>query len=291
MSTDTAHGVFVGLATLDVVSRVAEPPERNSKVTAAWQQLAAGGPAAGAAVVFAALGGRAQLVTRVGEGAAAEVVRADLASLGVEVIDLAKAGYTPPVSSVTVDASTGDRQVVGRDALQPAQPLPRLPVEVEKAIVAADVVLLDGHQPDLARLAVAARAGERLVLDAGRHKPVFADVLASCTDVIASRDFAMRGYDDPLEALVAAGVPMAAVSAGGGALRWRHGSRSGELTPPIVDVVDTLGAGDTLHGAYAYAVTHGVDTESALAMAMEIASMSCTEKGTRSWLRRLAHRG
>lgn len=291
MSRDTPHGVFVGLATLDVISRVATPPGRNGKVTAQWQQLAAGGPAAGAAVAFAALGGEAQLLTRVGQGAAADVVRADLDSLGVEVIDLAEAGYTPSVSSVTVDASTGERQVVGRDAVQPAQPMTRIPLEARTAIATADVVLLDGHLPDLTRLAAVARAGGRLILDAGRYKPVFADVLTYCTDVIASSDFTFPDYDDPLEALTAHGVSMAAASGGAGALRWRHGSRSGELMPPIVDVVDTLGAGDTLHGAYAHLVAQGAAPEAALARAMEIASLSCTERGTRSWLRHLARAG
>lgn len=291
MSTATPHGVFVGLATLDVISRVATPPGRNAKVTAQWQQLAAGGPAAGAAVVFAALGGEAQLLTRIGEGAAAQVVRADLDSLGVDVIDFAEAGDTASVSAVTVDASTGERQVVGRDAAHPAQPLTRIPLDARTAIATADVVLLDGHLPDLTRLAAAARAGERLILDAGRYKPVFADMLASCTDVIASSDFRIPGYDDPLEALSALGVPMAAVSAGAGALRWRHGSRSGELRPPVFEVVDTLGAGDTLHGAYAHAIAQGAAPEAALARAMEIASLSCTENGTRSWLRHLARSG
>ena len=42
-------GVFVGLATLDVIHRVAKAPAVNEKITSAAQFVAAGGPAANAA--------------------------------------------------------------------------------------------------------------------------------------------------------------------------------------------------------------------------------------------------
>ena len=57
----TPTGVFVGLATLDVIHRITAPPAVNEKITARQQFVAAGGPATNAAVTFAALGGRADL--------------------------------------------------------------------------------------------------------------------------------------------------------------------------------------------------------------------------------------
>ncbi|MDT5198079.1 MAG: hypothetical protein QOH20_4833 [Mycobacterium sp.] len=56
-------GVFVGLATLDVIHRIAKAPDANQKITSTAQFVAAGGPAANAAVTFAGLGGAAILVT------------------------------------------------------------------------------------------------------------------------------------------------------------------------------------------------------------------------------------
>ena len=72
-------GVFVGLATLDVIHRISGPPDVNEKVTATEQFVAAGGPAANAAVTFAALGGDAILVTALGDGPVADLIRSDLA--------------------------------------------------------------------------------------------------------------------------------------------------------------------------------------------------------------------
>ena len=62
----SARGCFVGLATLDLVHRVAAPVGANEKVTALRQDVVAGGPAANAAATFAALGGRARLITALG---------------------------------------------------------------------------------------------------------------------------------------------------------------------------------------------------------------------------------
>ncbi len=61
---------FAGLTTLDVVHRAAAPPGRDRKITASRQDVAAGGPAANAAVTVAALGALAFPLVR-GRGAGA----------------------------------------------------------------------------------------------------------------------------------------------------------------------------------------------------------------------------
>ncbi len=80
-------GVFVGLATLDVIHRVSSPPASNQKITSNAQFVAAGGPAANAAVTFAALGGTAVLVTALGDDPVAALIKAELAECDVRVID------------------------------------------------------------------------------------------------------------------------------------------------------------------------------------------------------------
>lgn len=284
------RGLFAGLATLDVVSHVERAPAADEKVTATWQLLAGGGPALNAAVVFAALGGEATLLTRLGAGAVADLVRADLARCGVEVLDVAGAGAAPPVSSITVEAD-GSRRVVGLDAVagEDGEPSPDLPD-------GTDVVLIDGHHPDLAAHALA--HGRRLrvprILDAGRWKPPMAELLPRCTDVVASAGFRLDGdeddVDDRLERLLGILEPgprsLAAVTAGAGVIRWRRRrdgvDESGEIAPPRVAAIDTLGAGDALHGAYAWASVAGV--ERPLATAARVASRSCETRGTRAWL-------
>jgi sugar/nucleoside kinase (ribokinase family) len=53
---------------------------------------------------------------------------------------------------------------------------------------------------------------------------------------------------------------------------------------PQVEVVDTTGAGDILHGAYCYYASQGRAFVDALTEAARIASESCRYAGTREWM-------
>ena len=216
-------GVFIGLATLDVIHRIAKAPAVNQKITSSAQFVAAGGPAANAAVTFAGLGGDAILVTALGDDPVAELIRADLAAYGVSVVDAA-AGTTRavPVSAVSVVESTGDRSVVSLDAVNSdASP----PGDLGDLVADADVVLVDGHHPLIARAAAghAAARATTLVVDAGRWKPVMSDIVPHATDMVCSNDFRMPGADDSAAtaaALVRSGVRTVVTTHGGDPVEW-----------------------------------------------------------------------
>lgn len=292
-SSRSPTGVFVGLCTLDVVHEVERLPTVNEKITALSQAAASGGPATNAAVTFAALGGRAVLVTAVGRGPLADVVRADLAQCGVGLSDVAaEHPDLLPVSSVSVLTSTGERSVVSADAtLVTGFDVP----DLARLVAAADVILADGHHPALAQAAARAVAGTDvpLLVDAGRWKPAMDPLLAQADSVVCSADFRMPGATDPessAHALIAQHVPTVAVTDGAGPVRWWSAGRSGSVRPPAVQVVDTAGAGDALHGAYAYAMAAvpSAPAERRLEFAVRVASLKCTFRGTRRWLPELA---
>ncbi|MBM9468370.1 PfkB family carbohydrate kinase [Nakamurella leprariae] len=292
MARDTPRplGVFVGLATLDIVHRVTAPPARNEKITATRQDVAAGGPAANAAVVFAALGGRARLVTALGVSPVADLIRADLVRAGVEVVDLIPDDpAAPAISAVTVVQGSGDRSVVSMDATARTVPAPADPVAL---VVPADVVLVDGHHPDLAVAAAtaAAAAGIPVVLDAGRWKPVFARLVPVADDVVCSADFRWEGrgtVDDSAAALRAqpGAERLVAVTHGSDPIMWWRGERGGEVAVPAVEAVDTLGAGDALHGAHAFFRAHPEMSDAdRLTRAARIAARRVASVGPRDWL-------
>src|SRR5205085_5300572 len=85
------------------------------------------------------------------------------------------------------------------------------------------------------------------------------------------------------------GVPWVAVTDGAAPVRWSGPGAAGAVEVPAVDVVDTTGAGDVLHGAFAYALaTAGVLDEgsflAALRRAVAVAAASCRSFGTREWM-------
>lgn len=284
--------VFAGLATLDVVQRVDHLPAANEKVTSVAESVASGGPAANAAKTFAVLGGRARLITALGAGPLASVVRSDLEAFGVEVIDVAPETFRdPPVASITVLQATGERAVV---APQPG-PLGALG-EVARWLDDAECLLVDGHHAPLA-LAAARAARDRgieVVVDAGRAKPVFAELLPLCRTAICSADFRWGGADDvagTARVLLGLGLHRVAFTAGAGPIVWwsvnPNGgeSRHGEVAPTTVRAVDTLGAGDVLHGAYCHARTRRrASFADHLDAAADLASRRTAHVGLNAWL-------
>ncbi|MGC3995719.1 MAG: PfkB family carbohydrate kinase [Propionicimonas sp.] len=302
-------GLFVGLATLDVVQQVDRLPAPNEKTIARSSWLAAGGPAAVAAITFAALGGRARLWTALGPSPAARLAASDLAGAGVEVVDVAPPGFELAVSTVLLDASTGERAVVSGSGNAPAFGKIAGP-----DLAGVDVVLVDGHHAPLARSAVLAAVeggipgqarddrvggvagGARasavggaipVVVDAGSHKPVFDDILPFATDVICSADYVHPGGLGPAE-LLALGPELVAVSHGGDPLAWWTPSSHGAITPKSVEVVDTVGAGDVLHGAYCYGLASGLPRLEALEAAVGVATERVRHLGPFAWRSSLA---
>jgi sugar/nucleoside kinase (ribokinase family) len=279
---------FVGLTTLDVVHRSPVRPGRNEKVTATRQDVAAGGPAANAAVTAATLGARSVLVSALGSGPVATAARADLEAHGVEVHDVVVPGDDLPlaVSAVLVDDGTGDRSVVSADAALASAPAPA--AGVLEALPAPDVVLLDGHHPAIARAVVERLATldprPRVVLDAGRWRPLFAELLRVADVAALSADFAVPGHDDAVAGARALGARAVVVTHGPGPVEWVDGSGSGTVDVPRVEARDTLGAGDAFHGALAAALARGAALPEASAEAARVASTRVAHVGPRAWL-------
>ncbi|RPF22618.1 pantothenate kinase [Myceligenerans xiligouense] len=276
---------FAGLATLDVIHRAARP-ERDQKVTAVRQDVSAGGPAANAAVTAAALGMRSVLVTALGTSAVGTAARADLERYGVEVHDVARPHHDLAVSAVLVDDTTGERSVVSADGALTQVPGPG-PDELA-ALPAPDVVLLDGHHPDIARSVLAhartLRPRPLIVLDAGRWRPVFADLLPDADVIACSAAFRVpEGQEGWYAGLRGATV----VTHGSAPVDWWDGDARGTIDVPAVPAVDTLGAGDAFHGALTAALARGAELPRACAEAVRVASLRVRYLGPRGWLAHL----
>jgi sugar/nucleoside kinase (ribokinase family) len=277
-----------GLATVDVVYRADRIPGPDEKVQASSVELAGGGPATNAAVTAAALGADVTLVTAVGAHPLAALIRADLAGRGVTLLDATPdAAEPPPISAVTVRADTGQRTVVSRNYGDAAVPVPD---GLDRVLADADVVLVDGHHPALAR--AAARSGRPLIVDAGSWRPVFVDVFPHAGVVACAATFrhpaAASGDDAATAAAVrACGVAHVAVTHGPDPVRWWSADRSGTLAVPPTAAVDTAGAGDAFHGALAVAVARDplvADLPAALRYAIEVAGVRVSHAGPRAWL-------
>jgi sugar/nucleoside kinase (ribokinase family) len=285
--------VCCGLVTLDVVQTLDALPGPDQKVVADGLDVRFGGPAANAAATAVALGVPTRLVTAIGAGPVADLVRAGLRAAGVEVVDLAAGtAATPPVSTVLVTRSTGERAVVSVNGTgSPDLGAAARAVLDGGALDGATAVLVDGHHLGAAvPVAAAARGrGVPVALDGGSWKPGLGDLLAHVDHAVLSADFRLPDGGDDVLAAVLAGWPVASVarSAGGGALRYveRDGAeaRVEVAAVPPGEVVDTLGAGDVLHGALAAELARGAGVADALRVGTRWATESVRHPGALGW--------
>jgi sugar/nucleoside kinase (ribokinase family) len=281
-----ADVIFVGLSTIDVIYSVDRFPKANEKVAARSQDVFVGGPATNACIACAHLGGKSALVTAVGKHPMAALLREESARYGIHLVDLnAEFAGVPAISSVTVD-SKGQRNVVSANAIR--VPTPEAVVD-HHVLDRARMVMVDGHHMQACQAwAAAARSlGKSVVFDGGSWKDGCGELLKSVTTAICSADFlppGSKGGQQVVEYLRARGVANIAITHGGEPIEFVSGMSQGTLRVPQVEVADTTGAGDVLHGAYCYFASLGHGFVEALSEAAEIAAESCRHQGTRAWM-------
>lgn len=281
-----AAGVFVGLSTIDLLHTVDAFPSPNSKAVAHAQDLFVGGPATNAAIAFSHLGGKATLAAAVGRNQLAAIIKDDLQRNSIELIDLTPdTDELPAISSVWVDRH-GRRSVVSVNtrnlATVPPGFSPELPADTR-------ILQVDGHsmQACQAWARMARSRGIPVVLDGGSWKEGTDDLLESIDMAICSADFMPPGctsHDQLIQYLQVHKVKHIAITRGGDPIRFVSGSSSGAIPVPQIEVVDTSGAGDILHGAFCFYAASGLDFVEALRQAALVASQSCRYPGTRRWM-------
>ena len=282
-----AEVIFIGLSTIDLVYEVDEFPLTNSKVTARSQDVFVGGPATNAAITCAHLGGKATLVTAVGNHVLAAAIKAEARQHSVSLIDL-NPDFTelPVISSVFVN-SAGERNVVSANAARVTVPVAKVD---EAALSRANLLLVDGHYMQACQAWASAARARRIpaVLDGGSWKEGTADLLPSIDTAICSADFLPPGSsseDDVINYLKESGVANIAITRGADPITFQSKGASGVIKVPSVEPVDTMGAGDIFHGAFCYFSSSGSGFVEALAEAANIAAESCRFRGTREWMK------
>jgi sugar/nucleoside kinase (ribokinase family) len=216
------------------------------------------------------------------------MVRRELERLGINLIDLAAGtAYETPLTTVLLDAAQATRTIVNppRSTVELNRPLEWDPAWGEVPVVA----LTDGFHLNetMSVLASCGEAGTMLVLDGGSWKPGTEELAPLLTAAICSERFSVPGLapeaDTTLSWFAERGVPHVAVTRGPRPiLGWDRGRRF-EIEIATIDAVDTLGAGDVLHGGFCFHFARTQGFEPALRLAAEIATASCLGRGIRAW--------
>jgi sulfofructose kinase len=278
--------VGVGLNATDTIIRLPHFPAFNSKVEFRDSQTLLGGQVASAVTACARWGLTARYVGKIGDDPYGELQRKAMRDAAVEAHWVTVANCQSQSSFILVDQHTGERTVLWKRDPR----LELLPGEIQREwILNGKLLHLDGH--DCAGAAAAARwaraASIPVTCDLDNLYAGVEALLDSVDYAITSKEFPARlcGDRDLLVSLpriaTQFGCRVTAATLGeDGVIAW-DGSRFHYCPAFDLKPVDTTGAGDIFHAAFAFSLLRGDGLTRSLEFSCAAAGLACMALGAR----------
>ncbi|MGA2984805.1 MAG: PfkB family carbohydrate kinase [Terriglobia bacterium] len=291
MSVRNLEVLAIGTAAYDFSLFIEEFPGENSKSEIHDMLEAGGGPAANAAYLLSLWGARCGFAGLLGDDYYGDRIRSEFESVGTDLsLTETRVNHPTPISFVLVNTRTGSRTIVNRKAPQGALVL--RPSQL--ADLSPRVLLVDGHELEACRTARESFPQAASILDAGSLRPGTRAMAGMVDYLVASERFALQAtgladlasadqWQDCLQRLRTVARPDATivVTLGERGLIFEGAGLCHHLPAYPVRAVDTTGAGDVFHGAFAYAILRGLPLELTLRVASLAAALSVRERGGR----------
>ncbi len=268
-------GLFIGLSTYDIVVKTNKIIEEGVKIDADNLWKGCGGPATNSAIAFSQLGGESHLISRIGNSIFGNQIKNELEKVGVSYTDLENynSDYEPPISFITV-SDTGEKTIVS--AINKNLKLKsNIPIDIIQN-KSFDIICYDKHLGEKQVDLLKHLKDKPRIYDPGRPSKISFNLLKYANHIIAPDYYE---YYELLSELNE-NTNLRAISRGGENILI-FGKNENEINIEKVDVVDTMGAGDILHGAYSYEIAIGNSEIDSLTNASKIASQSTTRWGAR----------
>src|SRR5712672_4146710 len=276
----------IGMPVRDLTFRVGGVPGRGSKENATHFDEICGGNALNGAIAIVRLGGRPSICGPMGDSreTSSRYIYEQLAHEGIETKHVVHMpGLVTPISAVMVDPS-GERTIVTfRDPELWKVHLP--PTETLLDDCAA--ILTESRCAEFCTdlCAEARLRGIPVIVDVDRAMSLREGLLNASSHLVFSSEPLQEtaGVTDDAQALkkIAKLTPsFLAGTRGARGTIWLDENQAVQETPAFhVHTVDTLGAGDVFHGAFALAITEGQELRQALRFASAAAALKCTRFG------------
>lgn len=279
--------IGLGYSNVDYIGVVPHLPELDTKLLLEEFSQQGGGPAATATITAARLGAKTAFIGQVGNDNLGGFMLRELDREGVNTSLVTRCeGASSGFSFIMVEKASGKRTILWtRSDVPPLEPS-QLDCDF---ITSCKVLHLDRHE---IRAGVQAakwvrETGGIVSMDSGAFTPEVTELLPLVDVLIASYSFALDATDeaDPAEAARAllrdrliAGVTWGEKGS------WFATSDGEQFHIPafMVDVVDTTGAGDVFHGAFAFGLAKGWESRHCARFASAVAAIKCTKLGGRA---------
>ncbi|UGY06268.1 sugar kinase [Bradyrhizobium quebecense] len=275
----------IGLPVRDLTFRV-NVPARGSKENATHFDEICGGNALNAAIGIVRLGGRASICGPMGDSreTSSRYIFDKLAQEGIETNHLIHMpDLVTPISAIMID-DTGERTIVTfRDPELWKVKLPPTELLLEDC---AAILTESRCAPFCTELcAEAVKRGIPVVVDVDRAMSMREGLLTASSHLVFSSEPLQQTADvtddgQALQKLAKLTPSFLAGTRGPQGTIWLNEKDGLEETPAFpVHTVDTLGAGDVFHGAFALAITEKQELRQALRFASAAAALKCTRFG------------
>lgn len=279
-ATITVDVLCVGHASYDLIFSVAHHPAEDEKIFADGFLACGGGPAANAAVAVARLGLQAAFAGYLGQDLYGEKHCQELVDVGVDTRLVIRGSSPTPLSTIVVKPD-GKRALINYKG--DTKPLP--PKAIDFALITPKVILFDGHEPQISVALAEQAANQKIptVLDAGSLHDGTRALMGQVDYLVCSEKFACQLAGDENTALsqMAKIAPVVVITLGERGLIWQRGKQCVALPAYPMTAIDTTGAGDAFHGAFAAAIAGGMDWLGVLRYASAAGALCCTKIGAR----------
>ncbi|BBO01138.1 MULTISPECIES: sugar kinase [Bradyrhizobium] len=276
----------IGIPVRDLTFRVESVPARGSKANASHLAEICGGNALNASIAIARLGGHVFFAGPMGDAreTSSGFILDQMAQEGIDTTHIVRMpDMTTPVSAIMIDPSGERTLTIYRD---PGLWRVKLP-NADELLADCRAVLVESRCASFCvdLCAEARRRGIPVIVGVDRAMSLQDGLLTAASHLLFASEQVQEtaGIADDAKALQRlARLTPAFLAATRGPLGtiWLNEAGEPEETAAFpVQAVDTLGAGDVFHGAFALGLAEGKGVPEALRFAAAAAALKCTRHG------------
>ena len=281
--------LVIGRSCLDYIAVVDRFPNENQKLPLEFRLTEGGGQGGTSSCCIARLGGRVAYVGKLGDDEEGCFCLKRLEDFGVttEFIEIVPGGKTP-VAYVFITAHSGARSIVYEHNTLPKI---KFDAKLKEMVMGSGIALLDPEVTYLGKqLKNAAGSRIKVIYDSERWREGIEDIMKTADYFIPSSEFLEAdelqfgdmSFHQRLLKLKNMVTGKLIVTRGEKGAYYITEDTLYHVAAPIVKAVDTVGAGDNFHAAFALALSKGFDLPGAVKFSVAVASLSCEQYGGRT---------
>lgn len=279
--------VGIGANVCDTLFEISSYPREDTKLKAENIRNCGGGPCATGLVTASKLGATCAFIGNLTDDKNGIFLKEDFEKYKVSTKDASiLSGYETFSSCIWLSRDTSSRTCV---FYRGNIPKTQIDEDKENAISKAQILMVDGNDLEAAvsGAKIAKKNGVKVLYDAGGLYDGVDGLLSYSDIIIPSEEFALahtgrKNAEDAARILYEEYSPDVVVITQGkeGGIIY-DGNEVKKYSAFAVDAVDTNGAGDVFHGAFAFCLMQGYDYYKSCVFSSAVSALKCTKLGAR----------